>query len=293
MTEKQNMTEIFPEGYAFNLSDFALFLAVMKNRKAYENTLSIILDEPDIKMEEVKVEQVILNRYGKRAIRLDAWGKTVDNRQINMEMENNIHDDVKKRSRYYQGLLDSPVLKAGKNTKYKELPSTVIIFITKDDIFGKDLAKYTFTEQCEEITGLHLEDGTTKIFLNMTSKNGSKELISLLQYMKDTRLDNPEIKVKDERLIELDKIVSEVKESEEWEAVEMNILEVGISNGEKKKLVSLVCKKLKKGCSPEEIANILEEDINVIQKICEAAEKCEPKYEAEKAWLEYLKICNN
>ena len=69
---------------------------VMKNRKAYENTLSIILDEPDIKMEEVKVEQVILNRYGKRAISLDACGKTVDNRQINMEMENNMHDDVKK-----------------------------------------------------------------------------------------------------------------------------------------------------------------------------------------------------
>ena len=68
----------------------------MKNRKAYENILSIILDEPDIKMEEVKVEQVILNRYEKRAIRLDVWGKTVDNRQINMEMENNMHDDVKK-----------------------------------------------------------------------------------------------------------------------------------------------------------------------------------------------------
>ena len=34
---------------------------VMKNRKAYENTLSIILDEPDIKMEEVKVEQVIFH----------------------------------------------------------------------------------------------------------------------------------------------------------------------------------------------------------------------------------------
>ena len=67
-----------------------------ENRKAYEKTLSIILDEPDIKMEEVKVVQVILNRYGKRAIRLDAWRKTVDNRQINMEMENNMHDDVKK-----------------------------------------------------------------------------------------------------------------------------------------------------------------------------------------------------
>ena len=52
----------------------------------------------------------------------------------------------------------------------------------------------------------------------MASKNGSKELISLLQYMKDTRLDNPEIKVKDERLIELDRIVSEVnqKNGRQW-----------------------------------------------------------------------------
>lgn len=66
-------------------------------------------------------------------------------------------------------------------TKYKELPSTIIIFITQQDIFGKDRVKYTFTEQCEEIEGVHLEDGTTKIFLNMSSKNGFKGLVSLLQ----------------------------------------------------------------------------------------------------------------
>ncbi len=163
--KKTDVQGIYPEKYEFNLSDFALFLAVMKNKQAYECALSIILDEPDVKMAEVKVEQVILNRYGKRAIRLDAWGMTEDKRQINMEMENHAgNDDIRKRSRYYQGLLDSPVLKSGKRTKYKELPSTIIIFITQEDIFKKDLAKYTFTEQCEEIEGLHLEDGTTKIF---------------------------------------------------------------------------------------------------------------------------------
>lgn len=95
----------------------------------------------------------------------------------------------------------------------------------------KDMAKYTFTEQCEEIAGLHLEDGTKKIFLNMTSKNGSKELVSLLQYMKNTSLNNPEIESKDERMIRLDEIVTEVKESEEWEAVQMNILEIGMEQG--------------------------------------------------------------
>lgn len=122
-------------------------------------------------------------------------------------------------------------MKSGKETKYKELPSTVIIFITQEDIFKKDLAKYTFTEQCEEVAGLHLEDGTTKIFLNMSSKKGSKELVSLLQYMKETTLENPNILVKDRRILELDHIVSEVKESEEWEAIQMNILEIGIEKG--------------------------------------------------------------
>lgn len=189
-----DISQIYPEGYTFNLSDFALFLSVMKEKKAYQNVLSIILNEPDVKVAEVKVEQVILNKFGKRAIRLDAWGRTEDDRQVNIEMENYASkDNIPKRSRFYQGLLDTPILKAGKKTKYRELPSTIIIFITQEDIFNKDLAMYTFTEQCEEIQGLHLDDGTKKIFLNMSSKNGSKELISLLQYMKNTSLDNPEI----------------------------------------------------------------------------------------------------
>ena len=65
----------------------------------------------------------------------------------------------------------------------------------------------------------------------MTSKNGSQELISLLQYMKRTAIQNPDITVKDERILELDDIVQEVKASEEWEAVKMSILETGIEKG--------------------------------------------------------------
>ncbi len=220
------------ENSVYNLSDFALFLSVMKNPKAYENVLSIIMNETDLKLVDVKVEQVILNHSGKRAIRLDAWAMDEQNRQFNTEMQNDTeHDDVRKRSRFYQGLMDSPILKSGKTTKYRNLPSTIIIFITQEDLFEKDIAKYTFTEQCEEIPGLHLGDGTTKIFLNMKSKNGRPELISLLQYMNNTTMSNPEILVKDPRITELDKIVNEVKQSEEWEEVRMSILKIGIEKG--------------------------------------------------------------
>lgn len=272
-----------PEDYQFNLCDFALFLSVMKNPRAYRNVVSIIMEEPDIQIDEVKVEQVILNKIGKRAIRLDAWAKSSDNRQFNMEMQNDSKsDDVRKRSRFYQGLIDVPILKSGKSTKYKQLPSTVIIFITQDDIFGRDLAKYTFTEQCEEIEDLKLDDGTTKIFLNMTSKNGTPELVSMLQYMKDTNIDNPEIIMKDSRILELDEIVNEVRESEEWEVVRMNILEIGKEIGkeiEKERGVKSVVELCKEfGVSKEETI------IKVIDKFEIDLEEAE-KY-LEKFWLD-------
>lgn len=223
---------VFPDNYQSNLSDFALFLSVMKVKEAYEDVLSIILDEQDLKLKEVKVEQVVLNKAGKRAIRLDAWALDWGSRQFDMEMQNDEDsDNIRKRARFYQGLIDAPILKSGKKTRYRHLPSTIIIFITQEDIFGKDRANYTFSEQCEEVPGLALEDGTKKMFLNMSSKNGRPELVSLLQYMKNTNLDNPDIVVKDRRIRELHKIVEEVRQSEEWEDVKMNILEIGIEHG--------------------------------------------------------------
>ena len=264
----------------------ATWLVARGNKTAYESTLSIILDEPDLKLTEVEVEQVVLNKSGKRAIRLDAWARDVSDRRFNTEMQNDTEaDDVRRRARFYQGLLDTPVLKAGKTTRYKHLPSTVIIFITQEDIFGRDRAIYTFTEQCEEFSDLPLDDGTKKIFLNMTSKNGRPELISLLPYMKNTTIDNPEVKIKDKRIITLDKIVNEVKQSEEWEAVKMNILEIGIEKGREEgrkdglqdglkigraegeaKLVSMIRRKLKKGLNATAISEALELEDAYVQK---------------------------
>lgn len=95
----------------------------------------------------------------------------------------------------------------------------------------------------------------------------------MLQYIKETRIDNPEILVKDSRILELNEIVTEVKSSEEWEAVQMNILEIGIEHGLQKKLTEQVEKKLKKGFSVVEIADMLEENEETIKKIVEELQK--------------------
>ena len=275
---REKSKEILPEEYQINLSDFALFLSVMKVKEAYEDVLSIILNEPDLRLKEVKVEQVILNKSGKRAIRLDAWALDVWDRQFDMEMQNDTDgDDVRKRSRFYQSMLDTPVLKSGKQTRYKNLPSTAIIFITQEDIFGRDLAMYTFSERCEEISDLGLEDGTCKIFLNMTSKNGRPELVSLLQYMKYTTLDNEDVTEKDNRILDVDKIVREVKQSEEWEAVEMNIFEIGVEHGKELGIEQGILKTLVRSVE----LNMQNYHMN-IQEACEGLEISVEEYEDAK-----------
>ena len=49
--------------------------------------------------------------------------------------------------------------------------------------------------------------------------------------MKHTTLTNPDIAVMDERILDLDRIVVEVKKSEDWEVVKMGILEIGLERG--------------------------------------------------------------
>ena len=131
----------------------------------------------------------------------------------------------------------------------------------------------------------------------MSSKNGTPELVSLLQYMKKTTLDNPNIMLHDERLCKLDSIVNEITESEEWEEVKMSIYSSGLERGREmgkevgqvSHRMEQVCKKLKKGKTLEEVVEELEEDIDTIRPIYEFASTFAPEYNWEKiteAWFE-------
>ncbi len=83
----------------------------------------------------------------------------------------------------------------------------------------------------------------------------------------------------DERIRKLDEIVTEVKQSEEWEAVKMSILSVGIERGRAEglecglregrycKLKEQTARKLAKGKSAIIIAEELEEELSVIEQV--------------------------
>lgn len=66
-------------------------------------------------------------------------------------------------------------------------------------------------------------------------------------------------------------------------------IEEGIAQGENKKIIEQVCKKLKKNKTPEQIADELEEEITIITAICETAQKYSPEYDVEKIYEEWIK----
>ena len=65
---------------------------------------------------------------------------------------------------------------------------------------------------------------------------------------------------------------------------------IGKEIGKEQNLIELVCRKLAKNKSPEEIAEVLEEQPERINAICVAAAKYAPEYDIEKIYKELHKV---
>ena len=95
------------------------------------------------------------------------------------------------------------------------------------DLFGEGKYKYTFHMSCDEIPGLKLQDGATRIFLNThgTDAEGvSEELIQLLRYFEQTTEENA-AGSHSRKIEKLQKRVEEIKRNEEVGIRYMNAFE--------------------------------------------------------------------
>lgn len=129
-------------------------------------------------------EKTIEARVDSKGIRLDVYVEDKNsNRSFDVEMQISDSDNIAKRMRYYQGLIDLDKLKRGEH--YGKLGESYIIFICPFDKFKQGRHIYTFREHCEQDTGLKLNDGTAKIFLSTkgTLNDVSPEVKAFLDYV--------------------------------------------------------------------------------------------------------------
>ena len=160
------------------------------------------------------------------------------------------------------------------------------ILVAPFDIFGYGLYRYTFEEYCQEVPELRLNDGSRRIFINTkgnNSENFSREFLDFMDYINQTT-DLVAERSKSNRIRKINDRVRSVKDSEKvgvklmqaWEERYYDRLEAreeghaeGMREGMRDALRNLIKKKLAKGKSIEEIADILEEPIEVIKELVE------------------------
>ncbi len=154
----------------------------------------------------------------KRGIRMDICVRefnqttptSLPSRIFNIEPNNYKENELPRRNRFSQSLMDVKLLPSGDSGF--NLPDIYTIWILTDDPFGKDRMIYTVKNMVEEDSEIVYNDGITKIFLFVNGKiGGSAELQNLLHFFTNTNTNN----AVDDELSNLQKIVDEVKHNAE------------------------------------------------------------------------------
>ena len=266
-----------------NLLDRFLFAEAMEDADNMKDILDIILGQDTVLKCLPQTEKESRTSPMNRFVKLDVCAWDEDDTVYDTEVQKENTHNLPRRSRLYQGIIDSKLLPPG-TADFNNLNDVFIILITPFDLFGYDLYRYTFRMECEEVPGLKLADGATRIFLNTRGKNPenvSPELIELLHYM-ETSTDEVSQNCKSDRIHEMHRRVNRIKSSEEigvkfMQAWEEKILDkrkaheegynLGRSAGREQLLQEQIKKKLEKGYTPEEIAAFLEEDIGEVKRL--------------------------
>jgi len=118
------------------LSKF-LFDQTMDNPEAHEATLQIILGDERLRLlNPSQTEKELRTAPWLRSIRLDVFAMDEKQTIYDTEMQAEWRGDLVKRSRYYQGVIDSSLLEPGA-INFNALNDTYIIMITPFDLIMK------------------------------------------------------------------------------------------------------------------------------------------------------------
>ena len=154
----------------FRLLDDDFMSKVFENDiECTEFLLHIIMDKPDLKVEQVRTQYAIKNLLG-RSVRLDIYAIDSAQKKYNIEVQRADKGAGAKRARYNSSVIDTNSLLAG--AEFEELPETYVIFITENDVMGVNQPIY-HVERVVKETGTAFGDGAHIIYVNGAYRDDS------------------------------------------------------------------------------------------------------------------------
>ena len=284
---EQNVRKSYDE---LRFRDNFMFGKVMEDPRLCRAVLECLLGHSIGELTTVQTEKEYQFISDGKPIRLDVYsednrGTVYDTEMQNLNHKNIVSYALSKRSRFYQASIDIDFLNKG--NPYQLLPDSTVIFICTFDPFDQGASRYTFVELCEEVPGLGLKDGTTKLFFNCSYQGDgiSEELRQLYDYIVNGIVSGNLTK-------EIDEAVLKGRRNETWRTQYMREWaaiwdakaegrEEGKEEGANLKVIEQVCIKLKKGFDSHRIAEELEEEPSRIEEIVKIADRFKPEYDPE------------
>ncbi len=263
-------------------NDF-IFRKVMENEDLCRRLLETILHIEIDHLDYLNTQEDLKLSPDSKGIRLDVYVKGTD-AVFDIEMQSVNKQNLPKRSRYYQAVIDSSILEAGVDSDYTDMPDSYVIFICLEDPFKDGLHYYLIENTYRLLNGesVPIHDGSRKVFLNAkgTAQDIDAELAAFLEYLVNGT-------PTDELTRDLDQAVKKGRINSEWrrEYMKMSLfeydavhrgfeegkeqgfkdgIEQGLQQGAVIRDVQNVKRMTDKGIAPKEIAELLglsEEDV--------------------------------
>ena len=160
------------------LDDDLMTLVFDKNAPATELLLNILFNRNDMKVKEVIAQREYKNPVtGGRSIKLDVYAVDSTGKVYDIEVQRADHGANFHRARFHSSMIDTRLLKAGQD--FAEIVDSYVIFITENDVIGKELSMYHINRVIEE-TGEKFVDGSHIIYVNGSYKNNDDPVGKLM-----------------------------------------------------------------------------------------------------------------
>lgn len=282
ITKEKFMSEV----KEYNLLSDVFMSVALEDKEACQYVLRVLMEKDDLIVKEVRSQYRISKLTSHDAI-LDILAEDKSGNLMNIEIQRKDTVDHARRTRFYGAMIDSEFLMKG--ATYEELPEVYIIYISESDIWKKNYMEYPVKKFFGD-TEVEYDDGLHIIYLNVAVDDGTPKA-QLMKYFKTTDPDNMGYG-------ELSKRVRFLKKEKGgigiMDGAAKELYDLGHEYGREEQriqsLVRKVCKKTRKGKSPEEIADMLEEEITSVRTVYDVAKKYAPEYDEKAIYKEVYPV---
>ena len=199
--------------------DFMFCKILQSDKNLCKELTELILSRKIGEILQVDSQKPIEITADGKGIRFDVYMEDDESTVYDIEMQTTTYEDLPKRMRYYQSMIDLNLIERG--AKYKELKKSYIIFICLENPYSESgLHKYSFKTVCVEDPFVEFQDDLFKIILSAEGDKSdvSDEMGAFLSYLSDKKAYSDFTKRLHQRVLA-------AREHVEWRREYMTLLE--------------------------------------------------------------------